>query len=123
MVSLAQMDRAFEIETDQSQGVHAFAVRGDLDGATAPRFREALDDAIRGGASSILIDLSECGFLDSTGIGLIVETWRSVSEEANGSLAICCAEPEVQRVLALTGLDRSIEIHQARDKALAALTA
>jgi anti-anti-sigma factor len=111
----------FEVDREQSGAVEVFAVRGELDRATAPRLRQALEDAMDTRESSILIDLSSCGFLDSTGIGVLVDTWRRLSEAAAGSLALCCAGPEVRRVLALTGLDQTIAVHSARDEALAAL--
>ena len=85
--------------------------------------REPLQDAIEGGTSVVMIDLASCGFIDSTGLGVIVEAWKTL-QDRNGSeagLSICCPEPEVRRLLEITGLDQAIAIRATRDEALAAL--
>ena len=71
----------------------------------------------------MLIDLSQCEFIDSTGIALIVRAWQQLdSGEGNGrALVLCSQNDQVRRVLEITGLERSIPVHQTRDEALAAL--
>jgi len=72
-----------------------------------------------------MIDLTKCGFIDSTGLGVIVEAWKLL-QHRNGdqaALTICCPEPEVRRLLEVTGLDQAITIRDTREEALEPLLA
>jgi anti-anti-sigma factor len=106
-------------------GVRVIAVRGELDLSTAAELEGPLNDAISSGDVSVLIDLSECEFIDSTGIALIVRAWqrldRSAGGEGSGRVVICSYNDQVRRVLEITGLELSIPIHSTREEALAAL--
>ena len=106
-------------------GVRVIAVRGELDLSTASELQRPLDEAISSGDASVLVDLSECEFIDSTGIALIVRAWqrldRNADGEGDGRVVICSYNDQVRRVLEITGLELSIPIHSTRDEALAAL--
>lgn len=106
-------------------GIRVIAVRGELDLSTAPELERPLEEAIASGDASVLVDLSECEFIDSTGIALIVRTWQQLDQGANGGgtgrVVICSHNDQVRRVLEITGLELSIPIHSSRDDALAAL--
>jgi anti-sigma B factor antagonist len=117
----------FEVSNEALEdGVLAFAVRGELDLHTAPELDRPLDDALADGKHPlILIDLSGCEFIDSTGIALIVRAWQRVDRDANGEgrgrLAICCSNDQVERLLKITGVGSSISMHGNRESALADL--
>ena len=107
-------------------GVLAFTVNGELDLNTAPQLDKPLEEALSAnGDASVLIDLSSCEFIDSTGIALIVRAWQRVDRDAggqgNGRLVICCSNDQVQRLLTITGVESSISMHGDRDSALAEL--
>jgi anti-anti-sigma factor len=106
-------------------GVRIVSVRGELDLGTASDLEAPLEDAISSGDASVLIDLSECEFIDSTGIALIVRAWqrldRTADGDGDGRVLICSANDQVRRVLEITGLELSIPIHGSRDEALAEL--
>ena len=101
-------------------GIRVIAVRGELDLSTAPGLEEPLEQAVSPGDASILIDLSECEFIDSTGIALIVRAWQRLDGNGN-RVVLCSANDQVRRVLEVTGLELSIPIHGSREEALAAL--
>ena len=106
-------------------GVRVVAVRGELDLSTASDLEGPLEEAVASGKASVLIDLSECEFIDSTGIALIVRAWQRLDQTADGGgegrVVICSDNDQVRRVLEITGLELSIPIHSSRDDALAAL--
>jgi anti-anti-sigma factor len=116
----------FEASAAQlDDGVLVVAVRGELDLSSASDLEGPLEDAIAPGDSSVLIDLSECEFIDSTGIALIVRAWQRLDRtgggDGNGRVVICSDNDQVRRVLDITGLELSIPIHSSREQALAAL--
>ncbi|MGH2981579.1 MAG: STAS domain-containing protein [Solirubrobacterales bacterium] len=116
----------FNVEVQSVDGgVGAFVVTGELDQATAGELREPLQEAINGGTRAVMIDMTDCGFIDSTGLGVIVEAWKAL-EDRDGDgrevgLSICCPEPEVRRLMEVTGLDQAISILNTREEAIAAL--
>lgn len=102
-------------------GVHVLAVRGELDLDTAGELRRRLASH-DGRARATVIDLSECGFIDSTGIGLLVRAWRRASEDGGAGIAIVAApESQVRRTLRLTNVDSTIPVVGSPEAALGAL--
>ena len=108
---------------DPEHGVQTIFVRGELDLSTAPDLEAPLEQALERGNGSVLIDLTRCEFIDSTGIALIVRAWQRLQSGGNGrALVICTQNDQVRRVLEITGLELSIPVHTTRDEALAALS-
>lgn len=115
--------KPFEVKVgDLEQGVRTISVRGELDLSTAPELEGPLEAALESGEGSVLIDLSQCEFIDSTGIALIVRAWQRLDSGENGrALVICSHNEQVRRVLEITGLELSIPVHMTREDALAAI--
>lgn len=113
----------FEVKVGEvERGVRTIFVRGELDLSTAPELEGPLDQALDSGEGSVLIDLSGCEFIDSTGIALIVRAWQRLDRGEDGrALVICSGNEQVRRVLEITGLELSIPVHGTRDEALAAM--
>jgi anti-anti-sigma factor len=110
--------------TRLDDGIQVVSVRGELDLSTAPELEPSLEEIVSSGDAALLIDLSECEFIDSTGIALIVRSWQRLDRGAGnggGRVAVCTGNDQVQRVLEVTGLRASIAVHEGREAALAAL--
>jgi anti-anti-sigma factor len=92
---------------------------------TAPELEEQIEQTAREEGARIVLDLSECEFIDSTGIALIVRSWQRVDRngdnEGGGRLVVCCVNEQVLRLLRITGVESSISVHEQRDAALAEL--
>ena len=64
---------AFEASAeDVGGGIAKVRVSGEVDLYTAPELKEALSNAIEGGARSVLVDLSQATFIDSTTLGVLM---------------------------------------------------
>jgi anti-anti-sigma factor len=115
----------FEVNVgDLENGIQTISVHGELDLSTAPDLEGPLNEALENGKGSLLIDLSRCEFIDSTGIALIVRAWQRLDNGENGrALVLCSQNDQVRRVLEITGLELSIPVHLTRDEAIAALSA
>jgi anti-anti-sigma factor len=114
----------FRVEVeDLGGGIRCFNLSGELDHATAPELREPLQSTIAGGTTAVLVDLSDCGFIDSTGLSVLVHAHSQLVDGATGGrLEICCPDAQVRRLLEITGIDRAFGLHQTRDEALVALS-
>jgi anti-sigma B factor antagonist len=108
------------VEKPEGEHLPIVAVHGELDLDCAPELRRALIEAIdehRG--RPLVVDLEGVGFLDSTGLGVLVGGLKR-AKEADGDLVLVATGHNVIRMLELTGLDRVFEIHQSRAAALGA---
>jgi anti-sigma B factor antagonist len=89
------------------------SVAGELDLYTAPEFERAL--GLNGGANGpVVVDLSECTFIGSTGLGILVQADRHIGGNA---LLIVAAGPEVLRAFEASGLDHRFSLHPSLESA------
>jgi anti-sigma B factor antagonist len=109
-----------EVETESAgDTARVVALRGELDVATVPEFRAALnrlaeDDSV----DRVCVDLVEVTFIDSTGLMTLLNALRRmVRREAR--LVIACNNPTVLRLFEATRTDATFEIVPTREQALA----
>jgi anti-sigma B factor antagonist len=106
-----------EIETEfLDDGTRILSIAGEIDLNTAPTFRTELLAAIGSGAT-VMLDLAGCGFLDCSGLAVLVEAKKRL----NGSrqcLTLVVPQPDIIRVFKMTRLDRLFQIHPSRGAAV-----
>ena len=116
------MDPAtFEVQIEELDGgIRAFSIRGELDMNNAPELEAAMEKALLDDDTAIMLDLSECEFIDSTGIALIVRAWQQLEADGGGRgrFVLCCINHQVRRLLKITGVESSISMHEERKAAL-----
>lgn len=89
-------------------------VTGELDLATAPRLAEVLSAVA---APVVVLDLSDCTFLDSAGIRALMGTARALAEAGRG-LRVVTRDAGILRLLEITGVDTLVQVHPSLDDAL-----
>ena len=99
------------------RGIHVVSVRGEVDLATGPEFERALGAVPEDGVESVIVDLTDCSFMDSTGLHLLTRTQRRV-DSAGGRVALVSENRSVLRLFGLTGLDQVLAIYPSRAAAL-----
>lgn len=91
-------------------GAVGVRVIGELDVAASPLLREALVELVDGqGSLSVVLDLQEMTFIDSTGIGVLVGALRSLRGKG-GALVLANPRPMAIRVLEIAGLTQIFDI-------------
>lgn len=106
----------FDVRTDSTQdGGTVVSVHGELDLATAPQLEEAL--AARAPGTRLVIDLSGCTFLDSSGVRVLALTANTVAGEG-GRLELVVVDSAIGRVLEITGIDGLMDVHPSLETAL-----
>jgi anti-anti-sigma factor len=68
------------------------------------RFDACVGEAVASAARTIVVDLADCTFLDSSGLGVIVRAGRTL-ETQRRTLMITGARGIVRRVLELAAID------------------
>jgi anti-sigma B factor antagonist len=109
----------FELQEETAAcGAHVLNVRGEIHLTTAPRFSQRLQEAIDNGNTMIVLDLSGVEFIDSTGLSVLLNGLRLVTQ-MHGRMAIVCANPTVLRLFQITSLDDTFDIFDDRPEAVA----
>jgi anti-anti-sigma factor len=96
------MTKALTVGATQHGGATVISIAGEIDMATVPQLREALDLPLRQSPSCLVLDLTDLDFCDSSGLALLVAVRRRLPPEA--SLFLAGAKPIVARVFQVTGL-------------------
>ncbi|HEX9527861.1 MAG TPA: STAS domain-containing protein [Streptosporangiaceae bacterium] len=97
--------------------VAIMTVPAEVDTSNAAQLREDLLSAVAQGASLVIADMSATTFCDSAGVAALVRVVRQAAASGSG-LRIAASAPVVTRVLALTGVDKLIEIYPSVAAAL-----
>ena len=86
-------------------GVVVIHLVGKLNMVNAPLLRELINDRVEAGDNRIAIDLSQVNFIDSSGLGALINGLK-VTRQAGGDLRISSPTEQVKLVLGLTNMDR-----------------
>jgi anti-sigma B factor antagonist len=105
------------------QGVCVVRVAGEVDLSHEEELRAELRRAVASDAQAIVVDLTECEFIDSTGVRvLLLSRDAQGSEEDSGGLAVAASSEQILRVLTVMGVAQVIPIRATVDEAAAALS-
>ncbi|HEY8638378.1 MAG TPA: STAS domain-containing protein [Solirubrobacteraceae bacterium] len=96
------------------------AVKGEIDLFTAPELKQTLTDAIEGGKTRLVVDLTETTFLDSTALGVLIGAVKRLRSR-DGALVIVNVDSNIAKTFEITGLDQIFSIVGRRDEAISAL--
>ena len=95
------------VESPRGDGDPVLALHGEFDLTGVEAFERSAASAEP--VDSLVLDMSDVSFMDSSGIGTLVRLSRRA--EAEGwSLVLAAPAPQVARLLALTGLDDRMTI-------------
>lgn len=92
----------FAVTSHREDGCLVVAPTGELDIATVDAVK--VEIARRVADETLVLDLTGIDFLDTSGIQLVVESWRAAREDGF-ELSVRRARPRVQRVFEIAGLD------------------
>lgn len=98
-------------------------VVGDIDHFSSLALDDALQDALSLGGSHVLLDLTDCPYLDSGGLGVIFTVLRKL--RSKGWLGCIGCSPDLLRLFTIAGLtpDREFRVFASLREASSALEA
>lgn len=110
--------------TDSEQGAWAvLQVSGELDLVTSPVLRQRVHDVVAEGRHSLVLDLSQVQFCDSSGVGVLIAA-RRLLRSCQGRLRLVLPAQgavdgsHVNRVLGALGVRRLFDVRADLDDAL-----
>lgn len=82
------------------------SICGEIDHHNAKNIREEIDQIIdRSQPKKLVLDFKEVGFMDSSGIGLVMGRYKNM-KQINGELCVINISNQMKRIMLLGGLDR-----------------
>jgi anti-sigma B factor antagonist len=94
--------------------VQVVSVDGELDLHTSSQLEEALESTE---SARVVLDLTDAPFIDSTALGLIVDVSKRMGKQ-DRKLLVVAGNPNVAKVLKITGLDRTLAVRFVLAEAL-----
>lgn len=114
-------ERVLYLETVITQGILRIKASGELDMAVANSFRQQVEDMMNQSlANDIILNLQNVAFIDSSGLGVILGRYKRVSA-MGGKMAIVAPQPQVRRILELSGIMKIIQEYSTDEAAIAAV--
>jgi len=101
---------------DLNDGIVILSLEGKLNMLNAPRLREVIKAKTAAGSTRIAIDLSRVDFIDSSGLGALINGLKT-TRQAGGDLRISKPSEQVKLVLQLTNVERVLKIYDFADTA------
>ncbi len=89
--------------------------KGILDGTKATDFRDNIDRSIENGVQIILVDFTDVTFMDSSGLGTLVLSLKTV-RNAGIKMFLCSINEQVKMLFELTSMDSVFEIFDNREE-------
>ena len=100
-----------DISAEQIGGQLVARVRDDrIDAASAIRFKDRMREIGQLPGDPVILDLSRVGFLDSSGLGAVVEVMKMLGPDRR--LELAGLTPNVLKVFRLTRMDSVFILHE-----------
>lgn len=93
-------------------------INGEVDHHSAEYIRQKVDvELIKATSKNVIFDFSKVGFMDSSGIGVIIGRYKYI-QKLNGKAVVINASPQIRRIFEMAGLLKIIPIYDNMDTAL-----
>jgi anti-anti-sigma factor len=96
-----------------------YRLAGLLDAFSEPTFRKVMDKFVEEGPKNFVLDLSQIDFIDSSGLGALVQIAKKV-QTAGGTLQIV-TNPRVTQTVKLVRLEQFLALQPSVEVALSNL--
>jgi len=105
-------------EVHKSDGITIIDVKGQLIVGNRQELKQKVLDELESGSRRFLIDFAGTGYIDSSGLGVLVSLSKKIREQ-NGELRLANLNEDLRTLFELTKLDSLFHIAGNRDEALA----
>ena len=94
-------------------------LEGEIDLHESPNVRETLRPLIDKKVSRIYIDMSEVGYIDSSGLAVLIDAMQRIANYG-GKFGLIALRPAVRTVLEIARLDQVFRVYSDRASAVSA---
>lgn len=114
------MIESFRHARENRDGIILFRFAGPLDASSELQVREIFAAGISKRTSRVIVDLTDVGFADSSGIGTLISLYKRVSVQG-GQLALAGLGGQPKNLVALLGLESVVRCCETSAEAVEVL--
>jgi anti-anti-sigma factor len=107
-----------DIKEKQVDGVTVLSMAGSIDAMTAPKITEFIQGHIARGDIKLVVDMSSVDYTSSAGLRVLLGAIKETRSQS-GDLRLTGVQPDVQKVLNLSGFTNILKIFDTLDAAIA----
>lgn len=111
-----------EISQRNNGQVTILDIHGEIDLYNTPEIEMTTRKLIKESKTRILINLKEAPYIDSTGLGMLLNIQREL-QKASGALKLTGFSPGLKKIFEMTKLVTKFEIFESEEDALRAFNA
>ncbi|MCX7929657.1 MAG: STAS domain-containing protein [Chlorobi bacterium] len=109
------------VQYERVGDVDLLVLRGQFIGGTeTDELRTALTGLIQSGSRSIVLDMSNVTYLNSTALGVLIAAHSSITKQG-GKILLCGLSQSLENIFVITKLSMVFDIHRDRKSALDSL--
>ena len=97
-----------------NQQVKVIAISGSFNATNSQNFQQSIKEVIDERISIVLIDCHHVTFMDSSGLGALILTFKAL-QESGIKMVICSINEQVRMLFELTGMDGKFTIVPSRE--------
>lgn len=105
------------IDQESRGGAQVVKLRGEVDLHSSPRLRDIFLGLVEKGTSRLVVELSQVAYMDSSGVGTLVELKRK-AERRGASVVLVAPQQRVMSLFEITQLDKFFRISPTVGEAL-----
>lgn len=110
-----------ELSAESRNDVTIVSVEGSLDALTAPEFGEFLSSHLKQGHTRIVANLSKLDYSSSAGLRILLNGVKEARQKG-GDLRLAAVQPNVKKVLDLSGFTSIMKSFDSVDLAVASFS-
>jgi anti-anti-sigma factor len=107
-----------EIKDKQVEGITVLLLTGSIDALTAPQISEFIQSHISRGNIKLVADLSGVDYTSSAGLRVLLGAIKETRAQS-GDLRLAGVQPDVRKVLSLSGFTNILKLFDSLDAAVA----
>lgn len=105
-----------DIKTEAAGDATTLSISGEIDLHTSPQLRIRLQEILDKKATRLILDLTGVGYMDSSGVGTIVEAKRR-ADRGKSKIVLTGLQPRVRSLFEITQLDKFFTITENIEQA------
>jgi anti-sigma B factor antagonist len=112
-----------KVNVRQREGVTILDLKGKITIGTGDiALRNAVQDAVNGGATQVVINLADVSTIDSSGVGELVSAYTTATNRG-ARLKLTNLPPKITDVLTITQLITVFDVYESEDEAVRSFAA
>lgn len=107
-----------DISSRQIDQHTVISIKGSIDALTADQVTHHFDEELNNGNAHLVVDLSEVDFMSSAGLRAMLASLKQ-SRQTGGDLCLAAPQPDVERILKMSGFTSILKTYASVEEALA----